>query len=65
MRKRVKKRAKQTGRDIPEDVLRESLKAPMNTVSQLTAKCDFVARINNDGSVPVLESFEVVDRSGR
>eukprot|EP00301_Raphidiophrys_heterophryoidea_P026915 c9389_g1_i1.p1 GENE.c9389_g1_i1~~c9389_g1_i1.p1 ORF type:complete len:802 (-),score=185.80 c9389_g1_i1:32-2437(-) len=64
VRMRIQKRASETGRDVPEALIRESLEAPDKTLALLTPKVDFVARINNDHSVPKLVAFEVIDRDG-
>lgn len=63
IRKRIALRAEQTGRDVPEEQLRSSLIQPDRSLRLLTPKVDFVARINNEGTTPVLEAFEVVDHS--
>jgi hypothetical protein len=49
VRERCDKRAKATGRMIPEAMIRESLEAPDRSLGTLTPLVDFVARINNDG----------------
>jgi len=64
VRERIAKRAKQTGRNIPEEMIRKSLQAPEHSLKVLTPKVDFVARINNDGGLPALESFEIIDHTG-
>eukprot|EP00050_Salpingoeca_kvevrii_P009902 m.5434 g.5434 ORF g.5434 m.5434 type:complete len:352 (+) comp2513_c0_seq1:1294-2349(+) len=64
VRQRVAKRAKSTGRTIPESMLKASLEGPDRALRFLTPRVDFVARINNDGEIPLLEAFEYVDRSG-
>eukprot|EP00941_MAST-03F_sp_MAST-3F-sp1_P001119 g1119.t1 len=65
VRRRVAKRAKETGRVVPEAMIQMSLDSPDRSIRLLTPKCDFVARINNEHKTPVLEAFETVDRSGR
>eukprot|EP00301_Raphidiophrys_heterophryoidea_P004075 c11801_g2_i2.p1 GENE.c11801_g2_i2~~c11801_g2_i2.p1 ORF type:complete len:641 (-),score=130.81 c11801_g2_i2:98-2020(-) len=64
VRERVAKRAAETGRDVPESLIIESLSAPNDTLARLVSKADFLARINNDSYPPKLEAFEVIDRSG-
>ena len=61
---RCEKRATESGRKIPDWVIRESLCAPVESLRKLVVKVDFIARIKNDGPVPVLEAVETVDRSG-
>ena len=64
MRARVKRRAEASGRDVDPKVLEDSMKSMADSLALLTPKVDFVARINNDGGTPSLESFEKVDLSG-
>jgi hypothetical protein len=61
---RCQARAVQTGRDIPRGLFLDSIFAPDKVLSLLTPKVDFVARISNNGPVPVLEAFESVDTTG-
>eukprot|EP00635_Sarcinochrysidales_sp_CCMP3193_P006938 CAMPEP_0118898530 /NCGR_PEP_ID=MMETSP1166-20130328/5479_1 /TAXON_ID=1104430 /ORGANISM="Chrysoreinhardia sp, Strain CCMP3193" /LENGTH=757 /DNA_ID=CAMNT_0006837639 /DNA_START=252 /DNA_END=2525 /DNA_ORIENTATION=+ len=64
VRRRVKTRAARLGgRDVPEDVLADSLGAPAKTLQALTPMVDFVARIRNEDE-PVLEAMETIDTSG-
>ncbi|KAJ8599389.1 hypothetical protein CTAYLR_007034, partial [Chrysophaeum taylorii] len=64
IRHRVKTRAARLGgRDVPEDVLADSIAAPAHALSALTPMVDFVARILNE-TEPVLEAFETVDTTG-
>ena len=62
VRERIEERGKRTGRYVTEEALRRSLMAPSDSLHKLTHKSDFIARIDNS-SKPLLESFEVVDRS--
>jgi len=64
VRARVKRRAEASGRDVDPKVLEDSMKSMADSLALLTPKVDFVARINNDGGTPSLESFEKVDLSG-
>jgi hypothetical protein len=59
--KRCQARAEKTGRAVPRQLFDDSIYKPDRVLSQLTPKVDFVARINNDGSTPVLEAYEHVD----
>lgn len=61
---RVRERKEKTGRDVPEELVRQSLAAMDHSLNKLTPLCDFVARIENEGDVPVLRAFEKVDKSG-
>lgn len=63
VRERARVRGERTGRVIPEQMLMESLREPIHSLGILTPLCDFLARINNNGSTPVLEAVEVLDRS--
>lgn len=63
-RARIEARRRATGRGIPEEAVAPSLKGAKRSVVELTPFVDFVARIDNDGQVPILRSVEVVDRSG-
>eukprot|EP00438_Fugacium_kawagutii_P036043 Skav225009 [mRNA] locus=scaffold957:142168:145084:+ [translate_table: standard] len=65
IRQRIKIRAEQTGRDVPEHLIVASLQAAMDkSLNTLTPLCDFVARINNEGHEPTLVAFETVDTKG-
>jgi len=64
IRARIKHRAQITGRDVPEHLIVDSLQAMDRVLKTLTPLCDFVARINNEGSVPVLTAFETINTSG-
>ncbi|KAJ1458777.1 zeta toxin-domain-containing protein [Pelagophyceae sp. CCMP2097] len=65
VRARVRARAQRAGgRDIPDEVLAESLAAPAHTLRALTPRLDFIARILNLDDGPVLEALESVDHSG-
>lgn len=52
IRERIKKRAADTGRDVPEDMLQASLDAPDKSLGILMPHVDFVARINVCYSAP-------------
>lgn len=64
IRQRVRMRAEKTGRDVPEKLWKQSLEAMDKSLNTLTPLCDFVARIKNDSTVPVLAAFETVSLSG-
>jgi len=65
VRQRISIRTIETGRKIPENLILECLKANHDSISFLGDKVDFVARIlNGKSKIPVLETFESVDRSG-
>jgi len=64
IRQRVRTRAERTGRKVPEHLIHSSLGAMDQVLNRLTPLCDFVARINNSGDVPVLTAFETVDTKG-
>ena len=49
VRHRIKKRAAQTGRDVPEHLIVKSLESVASSLNILMPLADFVARINNDG----------------
>ena len=62
---RAERRAEVTGRRIPREVLRKSVDETRNSVRALAVKADYVATINNETRVPILEAFETIDRTGR
>lgn len=64
IRQRIRHRAEQTGRDVPEHLIKASLQAMDKSLNTLTPLCDFVARINNEGNEPTLVAFETVDTKG-
>merc|ERR1712032_778385 len=64
IRQRIQTRAERTGRSVPEHLIVDSLEAMDKALNSLTPLCDFVARINNSGEVPVLTAFETVDTRG-
>jgi predicted ABC-type ATPase len=64
IRERIKVRAERTGRNVPESLIQASLGAMDKALNLLTPLCDFVARINNSGTIPVLTAFETVDTKG-
>lgn len=55
VRFRIARRASVTGRTIPEKEIQKSLEAGDKSLKILTPHVDFVARINNDSSLPVLD----------
>lgn len=59
--KRCESRAIKTGRAVPRQLFDDSIYKPDRVLSQLTPKVDFVARINNDNEIPILEAYEHVD----
>ena len=61
---RCERRAKETGRTVPRDLIRDSLENPARSLGKVAPFCDVVARIDNEESVPRLVSFETFDRSG-
>eukprot|EP00928_Gymnodinium_smaydae_P080766 TRINITY_DN643_c0_g3_i1.p1 TRINITY_DN643_c0_g3~~TRINITY_DN643_c0_g3_i1.p1 ORF type:complete len:817 (-),score=130.78 TRINITY_DN643_c0_g3_i1:65-2377(-) len=63
VRERCRERGRRTGREVPEELILASLREPKESLALLAPKCDFLARIDNGGSVPVLEAVETVDRS--
>eukprot|EP00299_Pterocystis_sp_00344_P005025 c16343_g1_i1.p1 GENE.c16343_g1_i1~~c16343_g1_i1.p1 ORF type:complete len:457 (-),score=113.78 c16343_g1_i1:50-1318(-) len=65
VRNRIRARSEKTGRWISEDVIKTSIDAPNRSLALLTCKVDFVARIRNEGKVPELVAYEIVDRSGQ
>lgn len=64
IRTRVEKRAKHTGRSIPEDKLKASIAAVERSVLTLMPYADFLATIDNSTSTPHLSYFAAIDRSG-
>ena len=58
---RAKRRGEQTGRYIEETKLLESIEKTATSIKVLGPLADFVAKINNSGSLPKLDVFE--DRS--
>ena len=63
VRQRVKERFAKTGRNIPESALVASLRSVSDSIHKLTPLCDFVAKIDNNGSQPELVAYSVVDSS--
>lgn len=63
VRRRVRHRAVNEDRHVPEVVLAASLAAPADTLQALTPLVDVVARVKNECE-PVLEAFETVNTSG-
>jgi len=62
---RIRIRTQETGRKIPENLIADCLKADDDSISFLANKVDFVAKIlNGKSKIPVLETFESVDKSG-
>lgn len=65
VRERIRIRTRETGRKIPEKLIADCLNANDDSLGFLADKVDFVARIlNGDSKIPILETFESVDRSG-
>jgi hypothetical protein len=64
IRRRIQIRAEKTGRNVPEHLIQASLGAMDKALNKLTPLCDFVARIDNSGAVPVLAAFETVCTKG-
>lgn len=64
VRQRVQARANRTGRNIPDNVLQESIDAVERSVMTLSPHADFLANIDNSGAVPKLAYFSSIDRSG-
>lgn len=64
IRERIAHRAEATGRDVPEHLIVASLGAMDRSLNTLTPLSDFVARIDNQGSMPLLKAFETVNKSG-
>jgi len=64
IRARVKSREEKTGRGVPEQELVDSMQAPDKSLGMLVSKVDFIARIDNNYSVPRLAAFETVDSTG-
>jgi hypothetical protein len=44
--------------------MQASLQEPKESLAALIPKADFIARVDNNHSIPVLEAVEVIDRSG-
>ena len=63
VRQRVKERFEKTGRNVPEAALVASLLSVSDSIHKLTPLCDFVAKIDNNGSQPELIAYSVVDSS--
>lgn len=61
---RLKVRAQETGRFIPEQRVRTAALALQESVPRLTRLVDFHARINNDGDKPILEFVEMLNTRG-
>ena len=64
IRERVAKRAKHTGRSIPEAKLMASIAAVERSVLMLMPYADFLATIDNSRHLPRLQYFAAIDRSG-
>eukprot|EP00321_Phaeocystis_globosa_P008645 CAMPEP_0118847456 /NCGR_PEP_ID=MMETSP1162-20130426/92975_1 /TAXON_ID=33656 /ORGANISM="Phaeocystis Sp, Strain CCMP2710" /LENGTH=759 /DNA_ID=CAMNT_0006779647 /DNA_START=476 /DNA_END=2755 /DNA_ORIENTATION=- len=64
VRERIAKRAKETGRSVPEHLIKASLASVASSLEILTPLCDFVARINNDKETPQLRAYIRVDSQG-
>ena len=63
VRERIKKRAAETGRGIPEASIVQSLQSVATSLEMLTPLVDFVARITNVVE-PELRAFERIDTKG-
>jgi len=64
VRERIAARALETGRDVPEHLIKASLAAIATSLDLLTPLVDFVARIDNNGAVPALRAFIQVNKDG-
>ena len=64
VRYRIARRAAITGRNVPEHLIQASLASVASSLEILTPLVDFVARVGNDGAVPVLRAFIRVDSRG-
>ena len=64
VRERIAARAKATGRNVPEHLIRQSVASVASSLEILTPLADFVARIGNDGTEPRLRMYSRVDSSG-
>lgn len=56
IRKRVAKRSERTGRDVPLDILQETIEQVPTSVNVLAPQVDLVVRVNTDGHEPQLVS---------
>ncbi|KAL1507417.1 hypothetical protein AB1Y20_008258 [Prymnesium parvum] len=63
VRKRIAARASQTGRAVPEHLIKASLQSVASSLEMLTPLSDFVARISNETSTPVLEAYIRINAS--
>lgn len=63
VRARIAKRAAETGRGVPEKLIKASLESVANSLHMLTPLADFVAKIENEDT-PVLRAFIRVNDSG-
>ena len=61
---RCQSRAARTGRTIPKELFLDSFHQPDSVLRMLTHRVDFIARIDNEHSIPRLKAFETVDISG-
>ena len=61
--RRAEKRGRETGRFIPEQVLKDSMEKCKNSVKVLSPLADFLAIINNEKRTPQLDLFEDRSRS--
>ena len=64
VRYRIARRAAITGRSVPEHLISASLASVARSLEILTPLVDFVARVGNDGAVPVLRAYIRVDHRG-
>lgn len=63
VKERVAARAGRTGRAVPEELVEQSIEAPTIGMFELSPKCDFVVRVDNEVT-PTLKSFSFIDRTG-
>ena len=64
VRQRIKQRAALEGRDIPEQLIVQSLASVADSLNILMPLADFVARINNEGPSPSLRAYIRVNADG-
>eukprot|EP00811_Abedinium_folium_P012793 NODE_2187_length_2270_cov_6.796547.p1 GENE.NODE_2187_length_2270_cov_6.796547~~NODE_2187_length_2270_cov_6.796547.p1 ORF type:complete len:701 (-),score=128.98 NODE_2187_length_2270_cov_6.796547:167-2047(-) len=63
IRERIRSRALETGRTVPEGLLEASLLGSKATMYELSPVCDWVVRVDN-ATEPTLRSFQLIDHSG-
>lgn len=64
VRYRIARRAAITGRSVPDHLIVASLASVASSLEILTPLVDFVARVGNDGAVPLLRAYIRVDSRG-